>query len=204
MASSAEQASERRRERPWVVVVADTSRAGQTYRVEAPGRVLRMFGMLSAARDELDLTTVPPEGRARVHRLLEVVSSELERSVSPALAAELHELVGRLEGVPGAAELRIEYASLLGWASGLVVAMLDQLADTRDQLYLTSEAAGAHACDGADTAADAAGAEAFFSGGLLAGAVPGSPLRRCDVRDDEGPRPRGIRPLWTTGDMRRT
>ena len=172
MVNSAKQASESRRERPWVVVVADTGRAGQTYRVEAPDRVLRMFGMLSAARDELDLTTVPPEGRARVHQLLEVVSSELERSVSPALGAELHELVRRVEGVPGAAELRIEYASLLGWASGLVVAMLDQLADTRDQLCLTSEAAQAQACGIAgtpDTAAYTAGALAFLRGGLLAG-----------------------------------
>ena len=131
MVSAGQQASDGRSVRPRVVIVLDAARAGEAYRVEAPDRVLRMFGLLTAARDELDLTSAPPEGRARVQRLLETVSRELERSVSPALADELHELVRRPEAVPGAAELRIEYSSLLGWASGLVVAMLDQLASAR-------------------------------------------------------------------------
>jgi Bacterial proteasome activator len=111
-----------------MVIVFDAARAEVAYCVDAPDRVLRMYGLLAAARDELDLTTLPPEGRARVQRLLEVVSAELERSVSPALADELHNLVRRGEARPGAAELRIEYAGILGWASGLVVAMLEQLA----------------------------------------------------------------------------
>ena len=111
-----------------MVIVLDATRADKAYRVEAPDRVLRMYGMLAAARDELDLATVPPDVRARLQRLLEVVSAELERSVSPALADELHNLVRRGEAQPGEAELRIEYAGILGWASGLVVAMLEQLA----------------------------------------------------------------------------
>jgi hypothetical protein len=60
-------------------------------------------------RDELDLTAVPPQDRARLQRLLEAVSAELERSVSPALADGLHEPVRLGEAVPGAAELRTEY-----------------------------------------------------------------------------------------------
>lgn len=111
-----------------VIVVGQPTRDGETYRVEAPDRVLRMFGMLTAARDELDLLSPLPASRARIQRLLDVVRAELERSVSDALAEELRRLVCRSDGVPGAADLRIEYASLLGWASGLVVAMLDQLA----------------------------------------------------------------------------
>ncbi len=113
--------------------------AGDACRVEAPDRVLRMYGLLEAARDELDLTTVPPQDRARVQRLLEAVRAELERSGSAALADELHELIRHREAVPAAAELRIEYSSLLGRASGLVVAMLDQLAAARDKLYPMSQ-----------------------------------------------------------------
>ena len=132
MVRAGQQVSERGRDGPpMVIVLDDATRAEMGYRVEAPDRVLRMYGLLAAARDELDLATVPPEGRARLQRLLEVVSAELERSVSPALADELHKLVRRGEGRPGAAELRIEYAGILGWASGLVVAMLDQLATAR-------------------------------------------------------------------------
>jgi Bacterial proteasome activator len=110
-----------------VIVVGRSARAGTVYRVEAPDRVLRMFGMLTAARDELDLTALPPRGRVRVQQLLEGVRAELDRSVSPALSDELHSLVFATQAEPSADELRLEYASLLGWASGLVVAMLDQL-----------------------------------------------------------------------------
>ena len=122
-----QQVTERARVGAPMVIVLDATRAGMVYRVEAPDRVLRMYGLLAAAGDELDLATVPPAGRARLQRLLEVVSAELERSVSPALADELHNLVRRGEVRPGAAELRIEYAGILGWTSGLVVAMLEQL-----------------------------------------------------------------------------
>ena len=142
MVSTGQQATGRRRARPRVVIGLDAPQAGDAYRVEAPDRILRMYGLLEAARDELDLTTIPPQDRARVQRLLEAVSAELERSVSPALAHELHELVRHEEAVPSAAELRIEYSSLLGWASGLVAAMLDQLAAARDKLYLMSQGSG--------------------------------------------------------------
>jgi len=142
MVSTGQQATGRRRIRPRVVIVLDAPQAGDAYRVEAPDRILRMYGLLEAARDELDLTTVPPQDRARVQRLLEAVSAEFERSVSPALADELQELVRHEEAVPSAAELRIEYSSLLGWASGLVVAMFDQLAAAQDKLHLMSQASG--------------------------------------------------------------
>lgn len=112
---------------PRVVIMVGRPGCAGAYRVEAPDRVLRMFGLLTAARDELDLVTLTPEARARVQRLLDVVRAELERSVSPALARELDNFVHRGEPEPSAAALRVQYASLLGWANGLVVAMLDPL-----------------------------------------------------------------------------
>ena len=144
MVSTGPQATGRRRMRPRVVIVLDAPQAGDAHRVEAPDRILRIYGLLEA-RDELDLTTVPPQDRARAQRLLEAVSAEPERSVSPAVADELHKLVRHEEArheeaVPSAAELRIGYSSLLGWASGLVAAMLDQLAAARDELCLMSQA----------------------------------------------------------------
>lgn len=133
-----------------VIVVGRPTREGEAYRVEAPDRVLRMFGMLTAARDELDLLSPPPASRARIQRLLEVVRAELERSVSDPLAEELRRLMCRSEAAPGAAapgaaDLRIEYASLLGWSSGLVVAMLDQLAALRDSAAVTGPSPAIHA-----------------------------------------------------------
>ncbi|MGE5291155.1 MAG: hypothetical protein ACM3ML_28945 [Micromonosporaceae bacterium] len=59
--------------------------------------------------------------------MLEAASAELERSVSPQLAQELHRLVRWDEATAGIGELRIEYASVLGWTSGLVITMLKKL-----------------------------------------------------------------------------
>jgi Protein of unknown function (DUF2587) len=96
--------------------------------VEAPDRVLRMWELLRTADDELQRVTLPPEAAARLQQQLETVTTELERSVSPELAGELRHLIGT-DGTtaPTPAELRIEYASLLGWTGALVIGMLSQL-----------------------------------------------------------------------------
>jgi hypothetical protein len=86
-----------------------------------------MWAMLNEAGNELHAQTLPPESLASVQRLLNAVSAELERSVSPALADELHHLLGCGGAAPDAAEVRIEYAGLLGWVGGLVIGMLGQL-----------------------------------------------------------------------------
>jgi hypothetical protein len=65
---------------------------------------------------------------ARLQRQLDALTAELERSLSPALAAELHRLVGREAGPELTAdELRVEYASLLSWTIGLVIGILTEL-----------------------------------------------------------------------------
>ena len=63
-----QQVTERARVGAPMVIVLDATRAGMVYRVEAPDRVLRMYGLLAASGDELDLATVPPAGRARLQR----------------------------------------------------------------------------------------------------------------------------------------
>jgi hypothetical protein len=52
--------------------------------------------------------------------------------VAIVLGRELHRLVGHNETVPlTLAELRVDYAGVLGWTGGVVIAMLDQLATAR-------------------------------------------------------------------------
>jgi hypothetical protein len=110
------------------IILRERSGSGCANRVEAPDRVLRMWSLLNTADEELHHVT-RPGAVGRLQRQLEAVTAELERSVSPTLASELHHLVGHGGTVPiTLPELRIEYASVLGWAGGLVIAMLSELA----------------------------------------------------------------------------
>ena len=97
-------------------------------RIDDPDRVMRAWSMLNAADQELHQASVPPGAESRLGRQLHAVADELERSLSPALTAELKRLL-RLSGsdvlTPG--ELRVEYAGVLGWTGGLVAAILRQL-----------------------------------------------------------------------------
>ena len=99
-----------------------------------PQRVLRLWEMLIGAGGELKLETLPPQALARIHQLVKAVTAELQDSVSPALAAELHHLIDGCEAQPSASEVRIEYASLLGWLGGLVTGMYTQLQDSKRDL----------------------------------------------------------------------
>ena len=114
-----------------VVLLGGPAGARAGYRVEELGRVLRMWSLLNAAGEELHQVRLPPEALPRLQRLLETVQAELERSVSPALAEELHHLTACPAGPRGRDELRVECVSLLGWTSGLVLAMLGQLEAAR-------------------------------------------------------------------------
>ena len=111
-------------------------------RVESPERVLRMWEMLSEAGDELRLETVPPEALARIHALVKAVAAELQGAVSPALARELSHLIDGCGAEPSASEVRIEYASLLGWLAGLVIGMSAQLQGSRRELLMAGHLRG--------------------------------------------------------------
>ena len=119
-----------------VVTLGKPDRDGQLYQVESPDRVLRMLTLLTEAAEEFRLATMPPDSLARVRRLLGAVYAEIEQSVSPALAAELHHLLGPGPAEPDGAELRIEYTALLGWVSGLAIGMLTQLEAARIDLNM--------------------------------------------------------------------
>ena len=102
--------------------------ASRVCRVDAPDRVLRIWAMLASAYGELHQASLRPGEVARLQRQLEALTAELERSLSPTLAAELHRLVGWEAGAELTAdELRVEYATLLAWTIGLVIGILTEL-----------------------------------------------------------------------------
>ncbi|HUY45424.1 MAG TPA: proteasome activator [Streptosporangiaceae bacterium] len=125
-----------------VVALGRPAQGPKACRVEYPERVVRMWALLNEAGGELQLETMPPESLARVQRLLKAVSAELERSVSPALAEELRHLVDWGRAEPDASEVRIEYASMLGWVGGLVIGMYSQLEDAKRDLRMAGHSAG--------------------------------------------------------------
>jgi proteasome activator-like protein len=110
------------------VVLGGPPGAPDACRVEAADRVMRVWALLNAADSELRQVSLPAEAVGRLHRQLEAITTELEGAVSGELAGELDRLVRRRGTAPATVgELRIEYASLLGWVGGLVIGMLSQL-----------------------------------------------------------------------------
>ena len=110
------------------VIMGRTADASRVCRVDAPDRVLRIWAMLASADGELRQASLRPGEVARLQRQLDALTAELDRSLSPALAGELHHLVGRKTGTElSADELRVEYATVLSWTIGLVIGILAQL-----------------------------------------------------------------------------
>ena len=97
-------------------------------RVDDPGRLLRAWSLLNASDQELHQVSLPPGATSRLGRQLHAVAAELDRSLPIALTAELQRVLKLGESQPlTPAELRVEYAGVLGWTGGLIVAMLAQL-----------------------------------------------------------------------------
>jgi hypothetical protein len=110
------------------VVLGGPASSSRASRIDDPGRLLRVWALLNAASRELHEAAIPPAAVAVLARQLWADVGELHRSLSAELAGELDRLIVADGGAaPTADELRIEYATLLGWTGGLVVAMLDQL-----------------------------------------------------------------------------
>lgn len=148
-----------------VVALGRPAQGPEAPRVESPERILRMWEMLNGVADELSLQTMPPESLARVRGLLRTVTAELERSVSPPLAEELRHLLGDGGATEvSASEVRIQYASLLGWLGGLVISMYTQLQDTKRELLTAGRPGGA----------DDPGSRAAGPGRMASGGAPGA------------------------------
>jgi hypothetical protein len=126
---------------PRVAVSLSPPGPGPAFRVDSPGRVLRLWSLLNAAAGEAHAEGLPRPARDRLQRVLTGVSVELGQCLSPALAEELGGLLGPGTAVPDADELRIDYSLLLGWLGGLVIGILDQLeAAGRNEELLSRQA----------------------------------------------------------------
>jgi Protein of unknown function (DUF2587) len=108
----------------FVVIVGDPADGGSAFRIENPARLLRVWSLLRATREQLDSATLPPGGMPGLQRQLQAIRRELELAVSPPLAAELRRLLPGHDATPSAGALRIESAVLQGWVGSLVVQML--------------------------------------------------------------------------------
>ena len=114
---------------PCLAVVMDRpTDASRICRVDAPDRVLRIWALLSNAAGELHRASRGPPMTTRLQRQLDALIAELERSLSPALAGELHRIIDWDKDTElTAGELRVEYAALLAWTIGLVIEILTRL-----------------------------------------------------------------------------
>jgi Protein of unknown function (DUF2587) len=141
---------------PRLVIALDRQTTGRgACRVEAPARMLRMWTVLNAANDELHQAAPTPGALRRLRRSLQVIRTELERSVSAPLADELSNLLPPQETWPSIDELRIECAGLLGWTAGLALGMLDRV-QAAAVASAPASAAGARPDGSAHSAAPAA------------------------------------------------
>ena len=112
------------------VVVGWGKDTSEVFRVDEPDRLLRIWALLGNAADDLRQAALPPEAIARLGRQLDTSVAEMETSLSPALAGELHRLIrpGKNAGL-SADELRVEYAAVLAWTAGLLTEVLCQIDD---------------------------------------------------------------------------
>jgi Protein of unknown function (DUF2587) len=123
-------------------VIVGKPAGGSARRVEAPARLLRVWSLLEATREQIGHAAVPLEVMPRLQRQLREVRRELEDTISPELAAELRRIAPPRDGPPTAPELRIECAVLTSWTSSLTMQMLSVLAAARKRLSRPPTATG--------------------------------------------------------------
>ena len=118
----------------FAVIVGDGAGDSSAWRIEAPGRLLRLRSLLNATHEQIARAALSPEGVPKLQRQLQAIRSELENTVSPPLATELRRILPARDEAPSAGALRIECAALLSWVDSLVIQMLSELEAVRARL----------------------------------------------------------------------
>jgi Protein of unknown function (DUF2587) len=111
----------------FVVVIGEAVDGGSAFRIEDPARLLRVWALLQATSELLNGATLLPERMPELQRQLQAIRSEVERAVSPPVAAELQRIMPSQDTAPSAGALRIERAVLVSWVGSLVMQMLSTL-----------------------------------------------------------------------------
>jgi len=114
--------------RRFVVIIGRPADDGSACRIEEPDQLLRVWSLLQATYEQLDWAALPPKAVAGLQRQLQAIRAELERTVSPPLAAELRRILPPRDEAPSVGALRIEWAVLLSWSGSLMVETLRALA----------------------------------------------------------------------------
>jgi hypothetical protein len=117
----------------FVAAVSEPADGGSALRVKDPDRLLRVWLMLQGTFEQLEGTTLPPEGIPRLQRQLQVIRREAEQAVSAPLAAELSRILPQRDEAPSAVALRIECAVLVSWVGSVVGRMLTVFVAARDR-----------------------------------------------------------------------
>jgi len=125
----------------FTVIVGEPAVGGAACRIEQPARLLRVWSLLRATYEQMDRAALPSVGMPPMQRQLQMIRHDLEKAVSPPLAAELRRILPSQDAVPSAGALRIECAALLSWTSSLVTQMLSALAAQCEHLLSPSAAA---------------------------------------------------------------
>ena len=112
----------------FAVIIGKPAGDGSACRVEAPDRLLRVWSLLQATYEQSDWAALPAEGVPALQRQLQAIRRELEKAVSPPLAAELRRIMPPQDTTPSVGALRIECAVLLSWSGSLMVEILRALA----------------------------------------------------------------------------
>jgi hypothetical protein len=119
--------------RRFAVAVGEGADRDSAYRIEAPGRLLRVRSLLNSTYEQIDRAGLPPEGMPRLQRQLQAIRRELEDTVSAPLAAELRRILPPQDETPSAGALRIECTVLLSWTDSLTMQMLSTLEAARER-----------------------------------------------------------------------
>ena len=117
----------------FVIIVGDPADGGSAFLIENPARLLRVWSLLRATREQLASATLPPGGMPGLQQQLQAIRRELELAVSPPLVAELRRILPSHDATPSAGALRIESAVLESWVGSLVVQMLGVLVATPER-----------------------------------------------------------------------
>jgi hypothetical protein len=117
----------------FAVVVGEGADRDSAYRIEAPGRLLRVRSLLNGTYEQIDRVGLPQEVIPRLQRQLQAIRRELEDTVSPPLVAELRRILPPQDEAPSAGALRIECTALLSWADSLTMEMLSTLHAARER-----------------------------------------------------------------------
>ena len=112
----------------FVVIIGEPAGDGSACRIEAPDRLLRVWSLLQVTYEQSDWAALPPESVPSLQRQLQAIRRELEKAISPPLAAELRRILPPQDAAPSVGALRIEYAVLLSWSGGLMTEILRSLA----------------------------------------------------------------------------